>query len=552
MIGVCCRDSRRAVAREFFELFKTPWEFAEPGRRYDAVLGCGVEPPPDSGAVRLLYGADALPGDPARRTAPRPGPGGTLETPGGTLVLQGSWAALPAGAGTPLVFGRDGGAPAAVRCAHDGCRIVRVGYDLFGETERLLDAGQPPAAAECPALDLHIGLLRAVLLDAGLPVVEIPPCPPGHAGMACLTHDVDFVSLRHYGLDGTMAGFLARATGGALVRALRGRLPPRKMLRNWGAALATPLVLLGLRRDPWDCFEQYAALEAEWRSTFFLIPYKNRAGRGVTLPHAERRAARYGVNAIRETVRALAERGFEMGLHGIDAWHDGQAAVQERARIAAAGGPRAGRGVRMHWLCRGPDTVRVLEEAGFEYDATCGFNETVGYRAGTAQVFAPAGAARLLELPLHVQDTALFRRDALDLTDADAWRRCERVLDHVTAHGGVATFLWHMRSLAPERLWDGVYRRVLDAIRTRGLWCAPAGEIVDWFRGRRNVRFGRVHVEADAARVALRCAEGADPLPLRLRMTRPRAGAPFGAARAGAACETVWNGEPETVIPLKR
>jgi hypothetical protein len=549
MIGVCCRDAQRAAAREFFELFKTPWEFAEPGRVYAAVLGCGVEPPAGAGTVRVLYGADALPGDTARGTVPRPGPAGAaLNTPGGPLFLQGAWAALPAEAGAPLVSGRDGGEPAAVRCDQDGRRTVRLGYTLFDETARLLDAGQPPATAACPALDLHIGLLRAVLLDAGLPVVEIPPCPPGYAGMVCLTHDVDFVSLRHYGFDATMAGFLARATAGALVRALRGRLSPRKMVSAWGAALSTPLVLLGLRRDFWDCFEQYAVLESEWRSTFYLIPYKNRAGRGVALPHAERRAARYDVDALRETLRDLADRGFEIGLHGIDAWHDVQAAEQERARIAAAGGPNAGRGVRMHWLCRGPDTARLLDAAGFDYDATCGYNETVGYRAGTAQVFAPAGAARLLELPLHVQDVALFRRDALDLTETDAWRLCDGVLNHVATCGGVATFLWHMRSLAPDRLWDGVYRRVLDAIRERGLWCAPAAESVAWFRGRRGVRFGSVRVEAETASVALHCAAGADPLPLRVRVTRPRAGDPFGATRPGSWSETVWSGEPEVLI----
>ena len=31
MIGVVAHDAERAVIREFFELFKTPWEFCRPG-----------------------------------------------------------------------------------------------------------------------------------------------------------------------------------------------------------------------------------------------------------------------------------------------------------------------------------------------------------------------------------------------------------------------------------------------------------------------------------------------------------------------------------------
>ena len=51
---------------------------------------------------------------------------------------------------------------------------------------------------------------------------------------------------------------------------------------------------------------------------------------------------------------------------------------------------------------RGPGKIRSV------YDSTIGYNETVGYRAGTTQPYRPLAASRLLELPLHVMDTALF------------------------------------------------------------------------------------------------------------------------------------------------
>src|SRR5579872_1373962 len=41
MIGVIAGGAERAVVCEFFELFKTPWEFYRSGREYDAVLCAG-------------------------------------------------------------------------------------------------------------------------------------------------------------------------------------------------------------------------------------------------------------------------------------------------------------------------------------------------------------------------------------------------------------------------------------------------------------------------------------------------------------------------------
>src|SRR5206468_10163146 len=62
---------------------------------------------------------------------------------------------------------------------HDGMKVLRVGYDLFGEVRFLLSTGQPPSNALIPTLDIHISMLRTWILEAGIPVVEIPPVPAG-------------------------------------------------------------------------------------------------------------------------------------------------------------------------------------------------------------------------------------------------------------------------------------------------------------------------------------------------------------------------------------
>ena len=74
----------------------------------------------------------------------------------------------------------------------------------------------------------------------------------------------------------------------------------------------------------------------------------------------------------------------------------------------------------MHWLFFDEHSPGVLDQAGFSYDSTVGFRETIGYRAGTMQVYKPLGVKNLLELPLHVMDTALFYPSYLNLGENEA------------------------------------------------------------------------------------------------------------------------------------
>ena len=77
-----------------------------------------------------------------------------------------------------------------------GRDVARIGYDLFAEIRTLLTVGQPAAYASIPTLDLHIALLRDLIVASGAPLVEIPPVPEGYRFIACLTHDVDHPSIR--------------------------------------------------------------------------------------------------------------------------------------------------------------------------------------------------------------------------------------------------------------------------------------------------------------------------------------------------------------------
>jgi hypothetical protein len=191
---------------------------------------------------------------------------------------------------------------------------------------------------------------------------------------------------------------------------------------------------------------------------------------------------------VRDELRTAIAGGAEIAVHGIDAWRSADHGRAELDELRATTGQDSA-GVRMHWLYFSKESPRALEGAGYTYDSTWGYNETVGYRAGTSQVFQLPGT-RLMELPLSIMDSALLFPGRMGLAVADALERSGAIVENAHRFGGTVVVNWHDRSLAPERLWGDCYARLLDDIGAEGrAWFAGAGEAVGWFQWRRAIRF---------------------------------------------------------------
>jgi hypothetical protein len=549
MIGVIANPSDHAVVSEFFELFKTPWEFYRSDRRYDVLL-CSTDSLFDQGTAKLvlLYSGEKLPFDAeggidigSRRT------NRMLSYNGAQIPIYGDSITFRE-KGRGVLVDEESKQEVMHQCQSQGRAIARIGYDVFGEARTLLTAGQPVAHASIPTLDLHIALLRDLIVASGVRLVEIPPVPDGYKFIACLTHDVDHPSIRQHKFDRTMFGFLYRAVFGSLINVLRGRMTLRSLFTNWAAVLKLPFVYMGLAKDFWHDFDdRYLELEKGLCSTFFVIPFKDNPGRTFNSVAPEFRAARYDARTVADAIRKIRAAGCEVGLHGIDAWLDSSKGYEELEEIRSL--TQASEiGVRMHWLYFNEQSSIVLERAGADYDSTVGYNQTVGYRAGTTQAYKPLQAARLLELPLHAMDTALFYPNYLGLSPREATTLLGRLLENAARFGGCLTTNWHDRSLAPERLWGASYRDLLGHLKNRDAWFATAGQATSWFRKRRSVVFGIDSVEPDAVRARV-LSDHTDNLPgLQLRIHNVRE-SHDSVHRAEAYVDRAFNETTDTRVP---
>lgn len=523
MIGVIAKEYQKPAVLEFFELFKVPWEFYNRERTYDVIIATDSDVTLPPAKLIIVFGSETTPFDGEHGIRHLSHVGSTTILEHGSLryPIYRGLAVFDDFPGTFIGTGDVEGGQAGILFDRDEGRILRIGYDLFDEIYFHLTKGQPADHALSPTVEVHISLLRSWILGAGLALFEIPPTPAGYRFIACLTHDVDFIAIRDHIFDRSLFGFIYRVFFPPTLRDWGRKISWSRVFKNLRAFLSLPGVYLGFFRDFWFQLNRFLEIEKGIPSTFFFIPIKNHPGDDGERISPGHRAARYDVNDYRNQLIDLKGRGHEIGVHGIDAWQDSRKGRRELEFIRDITGDDKP-GVRMHWLYFAENSPGMLEDAGFQYDSSLGYNDAVGYRSGTSQVFRLPGSSKVFELPLHVQDTAMFYPKRMGLGQPAALALCKKLIGDRGIYGGVLTVNWHQRSLGPERNWDDFYIELLRMLKAENVWFATAKQVVSWFRRRRSIFFGNVDYAGQKVRLRIGSG-GEDTFPcMTLRVHHPR------------------------------
>jgi peptidoglycan/xylan/chitin deacetylase (PgdA/CDA1 family) len=254
---------------------------------------------------------------------------------------------------------------------------------------------------------------------------------------------------------------------------------------------------LGAKKQE-NIFEPWLEVEERFgfRSTFFFFPdqasiyhpfdgpfyrYQDQVvfnGRGIP---------------VVQLMRELESRGWEIGLHGTFESFSDPAELRRQKEQLESGLQSRVVSIRQHCLHFDiRHTPRSQTQAGFKYDTTFGFNRTLGFRNGLALPFhhydlEADAPLTLLEIPLQVQDGALFRKDNLDLAPEEALVRARELISKVEQTGGLVTLLWHPRAVEGSYSgWFWVYQELLADIAARDAWVGTVREIGGWWQQRRQ------------------------------------------------------------------
>jgi hypothetical protein len=372
-----------------------------------------------------------------------------------------SGAELPFGDAVPVLFWgdgyEDGNKPFAERLG-DGsiifyADIFAVALFMLSRWEETVvstldDHDRFPAAASVAYrqgfLDRPIVDEYALILREWLKVIRPRFEPVTRRFSVRLSHDVDDVRRFSWPYR------IGRAIGIALRR--------RRALLQYGR----DFVSLLRSPDPFTGIYQLADLSEQYgfSSAFYFQAAESGAyDRGYDL------ASRH----IRGCVNALRERGHEIGFHGgYRAFADRERLLREKARFERSLDQPA-RGGRQHYLrFIAPQTWRIWEEVGLEYDSTLGFADHEGFRCGSCHPFRPFDLEKnreldLLEVPLLVMDGTLRRYRGL--TPQQGKDVILKIAQRCYQVNGVFTMLWHNSSLEGEwQPWFAMYQHVLRCL----------------------------------------------------------------------------------------
>ena len=249
----------------------------------------------------------------------------------------------------------------------------------------------------------------------------------------------------------------------------------------------------GKEYSPYWNFKEIMNLEEKYgaKSTFYFLATDK-----------DIRRFRYNIEDLENELVSIVDRDWEVGLHGgYYAYNNLEEMETEKKRLEKVLGKEV-IGYRNHYLrFKVPDTWEMLAKAGFKYDTTFGYEDTVGFRNGMCHPFKPFNLngnreVDILEIPLIVMDGALF--SSVNSFEG-AWRTTKRLIDTVEKYNGVLTLLWHSNVFnCPYReKWSKMYEKILKYCYEKNAWMTSGEELWKHYRKGKLGLYKSIHKEGE-------------------------------------------------------
>ncbi len=190
---------------------------------------------------------------------------------------------------------------------------------------------------------------------------------------------------------------------------------------------------------------------------------------------------------IREEISKIMHDN-DIGLHGTKvAAYDQDTLTEQLINLKNAG--FSCYGYRNHYLSFDyQKSFQILENAGLKYDATLGFWENIGYRAGISFPFFPFNIKenrpfRILEIPLVLMDTTIHSNKAMNLSLWKSMMKIKRLILASRKNNSHFSVLWHNTVFDPIDYpgWSRLYYKILKYAYKKDAWICSLKELYDFW-----------------------------------------------------------------------
>jgi len=180
-------------------------------------------------------------------------------------------------------------------------------------------------------------------------------------------------------------------------------------------------------------------------------------------------------------------------------------------------------GVRQHYLrLRFPKCWQYFENLGLLYDSSCGYNHSVGFRAGTTRPFQTFNfelleVNKLFEIPFSVMDYPWIK---IGDSEQKNWEIFQHVYEKVKKYKGLLNILWH-----PSNLVEPVYRpywdRMITWLNDIEFYNGTLMEILSWVKNTQALKLDYFRSDSNGVKFSLTSKNFIEFLTLGLILPKP-------------------------------
>jgi hypothetical protein len=169
---------------------------------------------------------------------------------------------------------------------------------------------------------------------------------------------------------------------------------------------------------------------------------------------------------IQRMIDSFQAQRLEMGIHPSYATFHSPELLRSEVQALRDVLGEVKLGGRQDYLRWSPQTWLDWDRLGLAYDASVGFADQIGFRAGTAVPYRPwlwaqQRKASLVEIPLLAMDSTL--QGYMRLSPEKALNRLRELITRCRKIGGVFTLAWHNTRISDSE-HASVYKAVLDEL----------------------------------------------------------------------------------------